>query len=274
MVKKKIYYFITTFFINFFLASKVFAESNSTSKPAYGGVWGVTILVYFTRKFMIGGWLLLYYCQVYGGLFFTIFMIVLSWQDYLPSGWEDKGLYGLFIISTIPSLLILFIEAIIASLLLQKRNQNSHYINFLKKVLITAACVDGLSALIDAIYFPNNFDLKLVVGVVNLFWFFYFKHSRRVFFVFLNPSWNWDYEFFKKMKIINTDQIVSSSLEKSVESPIDQEPSTQPKEPPVIHLQSQESATERLEELANLHKRGLISQEEYEQKRKVIIDNL
>jgi hypothetical protein len=221
MVKKRFVYFITAFFITTtFLVSKALAESNSTSKPAYGALWGPIILGYFTRKLMIGGLLLLYYCQVYGGSFFSILMIVLSWQDYLPAGWENKGLYGLFIISTIPSLLILILEAIIASLLLQKRNRNSYYVNFIKIILITAACVDGLSALIDAMYFPDNFGLNLMVGIVNLLWFYYFKYSKRVFYVFLNPSWNWDYEFFKNIKAINTDQVGSSASEKFSESPI------------------------------------------------------
>jgi len=179
-------------------ASSALAGDGRPPGAAYGGFWVALAIAYLTRRRKIGGWLFYYYFQAYAGLVILFLVLVLSLQDYQPSGWEDKALYTLFIISTLPSYLLKLLEATVASLLLFKRYRTQQFINYLKYVLITEIVIQGMTLFIDYYHFPDNLVLTVMVGILALVWYLYFNSSFRVYCVLSHPDWRWNYENFKK----------------------------------------------------------------------------
>ena len=90
--------------------SSVLAESttqnNSSNNPT--GLIGILIiaLCLSKRKQAIGGWLLYYFSQVFLGLLITIIFTLIGIANYNPTSWDNQYRYGLFIISTVPNILI------------------------------------------------------------------------------------------------------------------------------------------------------------------------
>lgn len=181
-----------------YASSCAHAATNGTSNAGYGAFWFAFLIIYLTRKRAIGGWLLYYYFTLFANLFLLILIFGISFENFQPSGWDDRALYGLFIISVIPVYFLKGVEALIAFLLLAKRYRLQKFVNYLRYSLITQALVNGLTLLIDYNYFPDNVPMTVMGGFFAIIWYFYFSTSRRVLFVLSQKDWIWSYEVFQQ----------------------------------------------------------------------------
>ena len=183
-----------------FPTSYVLAADSHTPSTAYGWFWGTLAIVYLTRRRKIGGWLFYYYFQTYGGIVVLFLISAFSLENCQPSAWQDKALYTLFIISTLPFYLLMLVEATIATLLLFKSYRSQRFINYLKYVLIAQVVVEGLTLFIDYNHFPDSVAFTVIGGILALIWYLYFRSSYRVYWVLAHAGWLWNYEEFKKTK--------------------------------------------------------------------------
>ena len=119
----------------FLLVSTAYAESQAPSTRNIGGpIFGAAIaalICYKARKRAIGGWLLYYYIQLYGGALILCIISLSSISNYYPQNWADKPLYTLYLLSTIPTDIANILEITVASCLLSKRFRNSSTVNIL-----------------------------------------------------------------------------------------------------------------------------------------------
>jgi len=157
------------------------AESlNSTSKG--GGAFGLLLLLYFClsrRSKDIGGWILLYYIQLYVGLFATIFTLPTFISNCNPFDWIDlTGQYFLYLFSTFPSFIMVFIELYVAEKL--RLSRNGRLLPKLRKVLILCVSLNILSIFIEAIFFKENMVISIYNLIWNSIWLVYFYKSNRV----------------------------------------------------------------------------------------------
>lgn len=183
-----------------FPVSAALAADSHTSTPAYGGFWITLLIVFLTRKRKIGGWLFYYYFQAYASIIVLFLVSAFSLQNYQPSAWQDKALYSLFIVSTLPFYGLKLLEVIVATLLLFKRHRSQQFITYLKYVLLAEVVVEGLTLFIDYNHFTDNVVFTVLGGIFALIWYLYFNSSYRVYCVLAHPDWNWNYEEFKMTK--------------------------------------------------------------------------
>jgi uncharacterized membrane protein YhaH (DUF805 family) len=127
------------------------------------------------KRKAIGGWLLFYYIQLFGGVIFSVLFLL----ALLTIGtWREN------IISFVYNV-VLIIEVIWASMLLSKKFRNLEYYNFLRITLL-AQFMLGLVAFLG--YGSGN--ILMIIG--SVFWFLYFTWSKRVELVFIENKWNPD----------------------------------------------------------------------------------
>ena len=136
----------------------------------------------------IGGWLLYFYIQIYVGvpLVFGVFLIS-SLPHLEASRWPDQTAFALFTLKSILPLVMITAQAIMATVLLKKRQWM--LVNLLRGLFVA----DLLSAIfcvaIDRMYWPS----AVVSGIAGLvwpaIWLGYFSYSKRVQCVFKTHDW-------------------------------------------------------------------------------------
>lgn len=98
----------------------VLASSQSGSKysptfsPGYLFAWWICSR---RKKQPIGGWLLFFYWQLYGGLLVSAVLFTTNLQSYVPENFDSTGQFALFLASTAPVLLLFALKCAIATLL-------------------------------------------------------------------------------------------------------------------------------------------------------------
>lgn len=137
----------------------------------------------------IGGWLAYYYYQLYLGVVVSAFFVaVLNIHSYVPENFSgQRGLYLLFVASTLPGLILLVFQAAVATFLLLLKTWD--LVGLLRKVLLATAIAEGVGLFIDAKYFPDNVGLSLVSFIPSVLWVGYFYRSDRVRRVFKTHDW-------------------------------------------------------------------------------------
>lgn len=136
----------------------------------------------------IGGWLMFYYCQVYGGILVTLFMFALNFQSYVPENFESSSRFALFLASVLPVLVLVFVQAAVATFLLSVRT--SDMIKLLRWVMMAFVGFALAGTVIDAFYFPENTRFSLMSLVPATIWLAYFFQSKRVQHVFMRHDWD------------------------------------------------------------------------------------
>ena len=183
-----------------------YAQSQSPSARITGGpLCGAAIaafICYRARRRAIGGLLLYYYINVYGGALIICIMTFASFTNYFPQNWADNSLYTLFVISTIPTDLANIAEIIVASFLLNKRFRRTSTVNFLRGIFIFSFIFSIIGLGIDAGHWKESIPFDILGMIWPVIWFFYFTFSKRVNLVF--KSNEWDYQKFS-----SEDQIMS-----------------------------------------------------------------
>jgi len=154
-----------------------------------------------TRRMSIGGWLFYYYLQLFGSLLLSLLLGGLMIEDLNPEGWEDSALYTLFVITTVPLILIKIVETLFATRLLIKSQRNAKNIKVLRYVLLASVIVYIISLPIDYYHFPDNVVFSVLGLIFASIWTLYFFCSFRVNYVFSNWSGTWDYQSFKQKQI-------------------------------------------------------------------------
>jgi hypothetical protein len=117
--------------------SIVFAASESQRPPIPGAAVGALIMWWICsrrRQQPIGGWLLYYFIQLYLAFAFTLFMTLISLENYRPSAWDDSNLYYLFLLSTVPGFMVEIAQAVVATGLLSVRDWR--WVSYLKMALV------------------------------------------------------------------------------------------------------------------------------------------
>jgi hypothetical protein len=173
-------------------AATVLAADEQRRGVPGGGICGVVVmyLICSRRKHEeIGGWLLYFYIQLYLGLIVTIVVTAISYDSYLPSAWAEAepGLYGWFLLSTVPGVVLFPLELIAAEALRITRRAR------LRWVLIAVMAADLVMAIVgmavDTAHFPDNIPLDVVTLIWPLVFIPYFLVSKRVKRVFVTRDW-------------------------------------------------------------------------------------
>src|SRR3990172_277802 len=90
-------------------------DSQTQSQPSLVGVGGLIFIIVSisTRKKPIGGWLMLFFLQLFWGTFISVLFTIGAFANYLPSSWQDGRLYFLYLVSTVPVLLATFAQVVV-----------------------------------------------------------------------------------------------------------------------------------------------------------------
>jgi hypothetical protein len=165
-------------------------EASGARPPNPAAPVGLFILIVciLRRKKEIGGWLLYFLIQMFGGALISVVLLYIGIENYLPGRWSDSALYTLFLLSTIPGALIVTLMAIGAAMLLRTRQ----WVWVVRlRLLVAADLVTGLiSLLIDSLYFPDNLFFSVLALLLPCILLPYLFLSRRVRGVFLTKDWS------------------------------------------------------------------------------------
>ena len=176
-------FFILSLFIILYFPSHAFAGTQNIKNfilpPALGVLF---LIVYFFRKYSIGGLLLLYYVQLYPSCLVPYIKIAFNLKDLVPSNWDDNKLYFLYLMSTVPFLLAKTGELVFASKLLIKRHRTKKYVKTLEYILLTATVLSSIDLIITTIYWNDQISILIRIGtfMLSMIWYLYFVHSMRV----------------------------------------------------------------------------------------------
>ncbi len=165
------------------------ATNSSPNNPSFSP--GALLAWWFCnsrKRNPIGGWLLFFYWQLYSGLVISSFLVASNIQSYVPENLDDKNLYALFLLSTVPGLALFALKVAVGTFLLSARTQDM--LTLMRRVMIAELTVDILGALIDAQYFPDNLPLTFLTIVPNSIWLTYIYKSDRVKHVFQAQDWD------------------------------------------------------------------------------------
>jgi len=172
------------------------AEEAISPVESLRGLWGlwniiVIIMCIVRRKKEIGGWLLLYYIQLYSGAIISIFLLMVSIQNYLPMTWGGiTGLYILFLLSTVPNIIITFIELYFAERL--RKSRIFEHLHPFRIVLWFHFGIAISGLFIDLMFFKDNVPLAVISLIYPAIWLPYFYRSKRVDKVFRTHDWIFD----------------------------------------------------------------------------------
>jgi hypothetical protein len=175
----------------------------SSTPTASVGLWIAFAIAYLTRKRAVGGWLSYYYFQLYLSIVATALITGII-GNLSASGWEDKAMYSLFLISVVPYYLLKAAECVIASAILVHRFRSKRSVNFLRYILLAQGAALVLALFIDYNHFPDDLFLTGWSFGFAFIWFLYFTDSRRVDWVLVHPEWQWNYESFRQKTPKNT----------------------------------------------------------------------
>lgn len=157
----------------------VFAQSSTstaTSKTSTSGVLWLAIvwwIISWTKRKAIGGWLVLYYIQLYIWLFSSLLLLFGSFDG----------------ISILPIIILIF-ETIFASLLLSKHFRNRKIYNYFMITLVIDLIIWLIYLLINLSYSSTQSALDIYNVVVSSLWLLYFIYSKRVKMVFVDNKWD------------------------------------------------------------------------------------
>jgi hypothetical protein len=164
--------------------------SNIPSSSATGGaVWIILAIVYFSRRRAIGGWLLLFYVQLYLGFAFSALSLPQFFSGLKPGSWNDAVHYIMFFLSVAPLFAIQIIELYAATRLLFLRDEQN--VKFLRNTLVALSAAGMVAFVIDLIYFGDFVGLTfdMVTVIYAAIWAWYFSKARRVRSVFMERNW-------------------------------------------------------------------------------------
>lgn len=179
------------FIVAIVFPSIAFAASESQRPPVPGAVIVGALIMWWIcsrrKQQPIGGWLLYYLIQLYFGFVFSLFVTLISIENYRPSVWEGSNLYYFFLLSTVPGLIIEIAQVIVATGLLRVRDWR--WVNYLRMVLVIDLVFVMIAVGIDAIHFQDSIAFDVFSLIWPIIWLPYFSKSKRVERVFKTKDW-------------------------------------------------------------------------------------
>ena len=166
----------------------VFASSGTQSTPMLPGGIVAWIICNGRKRSPIGGWLLFYYWQLWSSVVVSAAFFAMNIQSYVPENFETGKLFALFLTSIIPSLLMLLVQIVVATMLLSFRTPDM--LRLLRWTLVAQVSVVAVGLAIDAKYYPDNLVLSVVFLIQEILWVAYFFKSNRVRHVFAQQDWD------------------------------------------------------------------------------------
>ncbi len=176
--------------ILFFNAVILAAASSSGSQytPTYpGGILVAWLICNGAKRNPIGGWLLFFYWQLYGGLLMSSAFFAMNIQSYVPENFDNREKYLLFLVSAVPTLIFFLLQLAVGTILLSVRTWD--LLKLLRWVIVGEIAAAIVSTVIDAAYFPDNVGLNFLTIVPESLWLVYLFRSVRVKHVFQTHDW-------------------------------------------------------------------------------------
>lgn len=165
--------------------------ASTETKPFTPAPLGILLAWYVCSRHKrdpIGGWLMFFYWQVYGGVLITLLFLALNIQSYVPENFDNSSHFELFIYSVVPGLVLTFIQCAVSTFMLTARTWAM--LKLLRWVMIADIVFAILAIGIDAKYFPDNAPFGLLGAISTLIWLVYLFRSKRVRHVFYSHDWD------------------------------------------------------------------------------------
>lgn len=167
------------------------AADTTQSPPVPGAGIGALVMWYVCasrKQKEIGGWLLYFYVQLYLGVLVSIVVLATSYTAYLPDTWAAAPqLYPLFMLSTVPGLIVLPAQLVIAEIL--RVSRDAKWIRLLRYVLWFDLITACMATAIDVKYFESGLVFDILGLIWPIVWLPYFYFSSRVNRVFRLKDW-------------------------------------------------------------------------------------
>lgn len=169
------------------LAAKSSSPSYMPGLVALGPLWMYWLCNSQKHK-SIGGWLLYFYIQIYLGVPLMLGVFLISSLPHLDaSRWPDQTAFALFTLKSILPIVMITAQAIMATVLLKKREWMM--VNVLRGLFVADLLSAVFCVAIDQVYWPS----MVVRGIAGLLWpviwLGYFSYSKRVQHVFKTHDW-------------------------------------------------------------------------------------
>ena len=184
---------ILVFFPDILLAQQTQGTTFGSSNMG-GGIVLAILIGALTRKRAIGGWLLLYFLGVYGGILYSILLVLFDPSPYGPAYWPSVSEYIFFLIATIPQFLCLVAETILSFKLIPMRSRQWKYILLLRRILAIWLGLVIISLVINLVYLAETFAIDLYKVIMASISLAYFYRSKRVRSVYLDKNWGQEVE--------------------------------------------------------------------------------
>ena len=177
--------------------------ASMNSSVTYGAPLAIALgVAYVTRRMSIGGWLFYYYLQLYANVLITVLLSFVMIDNLQPTGWEDKTLYSLFVLSIVPMFLVKAIEAIFATRLLVKSQRNEKNVKIVRYIILVSVIICATSIAINYYHFRDNVPFSIYALITSSIWCLYFFLSYRVDYVLSHWTGLWIYDSFKEKKAV------------------------------------------------------------------------
>jgi hypothetical protein len=164
------------------------AGTNNHYAPTFPGGIIAWIVCNSRKKQQIGGWLLFYYWQLYSGVLMTSVFFVIALESYVPENFDDHKRYLLFLVSTVPTLVIYALQVAVGTFLISVRTWD--LLRLLRWLIAAEVAAVSVAVAIDATFLPDNVFLNLYTLVQEVLWLAYFFRSKRVMSVFKSHDWD------------------------------------------------------------------------------------
>ncbi len=148
----------------------------------------LALLSYFRRKEEIGGWLLVFFSQIYvGAVVVLLGSIPIVAKAFPATPAVARPGSKLVVVITLLRLAAYAIVAVVSTFLL--REHNSVWVERLRFTLVASLLLNGITLIFDILYFPHTLVRNLSGWLVLLAWLIYFFVSARVKMVFFSKTW-------------------------------------------------------------------------------------
>lgn len=169
------------------IAAALAASTTQTTPTLPGGVlaW---IVCNSTKRNPIGGWLMLYYWNIYTSVVVGVALFWSNIQSYVPENFANGQRYELFLASAAPAIVLLLAQCAVATFLLCARTWGM--LRLLRWTIAAYVVASIISVVIDANTFPDNLFFSGIALATEAIWLAYLFRSTRVRHVFKLHDWD------------------------------------------------------------------------------------
>jgi hypothetical protein len=168
-----------------------YANGTPGAHPAAANGLLIAIAIAFlARRREIGGWLLLYYIQLYGSVLVMGPYLISTALLLSPGQWDRENPYIWFLLGTVPFLAATIAQLGVASLLLYRRTEAN--VLLLQKVLVALMAFSFVAMMVGGTHVEGGAFVGAWLIWTSAAWAVYFNKSRRVRLVFVDHFWDFE----------------------------------------------------------------------------------